>query len=117
MKLLTIFNLTNTFCRCIFAVKQFIEIMKTKVVINILVISSLYLLTPVKGMSQNFLIRAHAAEIVADMPALSCFLPTFAGFHFRNDFGMKKMMFADVVSNISLRKNILLVAINHYGYD
>ena len=116
MKLLTIFNLTNAFFCCIFAMKQFIEIMKTKVVINILVISSLCLLTPVKGVSQDFLIRAHAAEIVANMPALSCFIPTFTGFHFRNDFGMKEMMFADVVSNINIRKNILLLAVNHYGY-
>ena len=116
MKLLTIFNLTNALPCCIFAVKQIIEIMKTKVIISILIISGLYLLVPTNGMSQEQLFRAHAAEIVAKMPALSCFTPTFTGFHFRNDFGMKEMMFADVVSNINLRKNIILFAVNHYGY-
>ena len=116
MKLLTIFNLTNAFPCCIFAVKQFIEIMKTKAIISILIISGLCLLVPTNGMSQEQLFRVHAAEIVAKMPALSCFTPTFTGFHFRNDFGMKEMMFADVVSNINLRKNIILFAVNHYGY-
>ena len=116
MKLLTIFNLTNGFPCCIFAVKQIIKIMKTKVIISILIISGLFLLVPMKGMSQEQLFRAHAAEIVPDMPAQSCFLPTFVGFHFRNDFCMKEMMFADVLGIMNIRKNILLLCVNHYGY-
>ena len=116
MKLLTIFNLTNAFPCCIFAVKQFIEIMKTKVIISILIISGLCLLVPTNGVSQELLFRAHAAEIVSDMPAQSCFLTTFAGFHFRNDFGMKEMMFADVLGIMNIRKNILLFCVSHYGY-
>ena len=116
MKLLTIFNLTSAFPCCIFAMKQIIEIMKAKVIMSILIISGLCLLTPTKGMSQEQLFRAHAAEIVPDIPAQSCFLPTFAGFHFRNDFGMKEMMYADIIGVLNFRKNILFFCVNHYGY-
>ena len=108
--------MTNAFYRCIFAMKQIIEIMKTKVIIMVLIISGLYLLTPMDGRSQELLFRVHSAEIVAEMPALSCFRPTFAGFHFRNDFGMKELMFADIVGIMNIRKNILFFSVSHYGY-
>lgn len=60
--------------------------------------------------------RALAIENLAKTPATSCFSGTFAGFHFRNDFGMKEMMFAEL-SGVWLRdKNVLVATINHYGY-
>lgn len=90
--------------------------MKIRIIQKILFVSGLYCWTLASCLAQEWMFRVHTAEISAKMPALSCFIPTFAGFHFRNDFGMKEMMFADVVGNINLRRNILLIAVNHYGY-
>ncbi len=90
--------------------------MKTRIIQKILFVSVLCCWASASCQSQDWLFCVHAVEKSAKMPALSCFIPTFAGFHFRNDFGMKEMMFADVVSSINLRKNVLLIAVNHYGY-
>ena len=90
--------------------------MKTRIIQKILFVSGLCCMAPASCLSQEWMFRVHAAEISAKMPALSCFIPMFSGFHFRNDFGIKEMMFAEVLSNINLRKNILLFAVSHYGY-
>jgi hypothetical protein len=50
------------------------------------------------------------------MPASSCFLPSFVEARFRNDFGMKEMMYAQIDGVLSLNRNCLLMSVNHYGY-
>lgn len=108
--------MTNAIWRCIFAMKQIIQIMKTKLFIRILVFSCLYMAAPADGSSQDWLLRVHSAETMPKMPAVSCFSNSYAGFHFRNDFGMKEMMFAEVASAWHIQKNLLMMAVNHYGY-
>lgn len=108
--------MTNAFWRCIFAMKQFIKIMKTKIFIKLLIFSCLYISVPADGYSQDELYHAHAAENMDKMPALSAFSTSYVGFHIRNDFGMKEMMFADVSSAWYCKKNLLIMSVNHYGY-
>lgn len=60
--------------------------------------------------------RAHIVEKSAESPALGCFTPTFAGVHFRNDFGTKEMMFTNAEGMLALQKNRLLFSVTHYGY-
>lgn len=81
-----------------------------------LFISFLCSLASLQGLSQEQLMNVHAVEKSAEMPAMSCFVQTFVGFHFRNDFGMKEMMYAEVVGKMNIRKNILSFSVNHYGY-
>jgi hypothetical protein len=108
--------LTNAFWRYIFAVKQFIEIMKTEKFIKILFFSYLYMAILAEGISQDWLFRVHSVENLSGMPTMSCFSDSYAGFHFRNDFGMKEMMFADCSGTWHIKKNMLMFSINHYGY-
>lgn len=68
------------------------------------------------GHSQESLLRALAVEKLAETPATSCFSNSFAGFRFRNDFGMKEMMFADLSSIWLRNNNALIAAVNHYGH-
>lgn len=90
--------------------------MKTKILIKILFFSCLYLAVPVEGTSQEDLFCAHAAENMDKSPVLSAFSNTSVGFHVRNDFGMKELMFADVAGVWRRKKNLLMISINHYGY-
>ena len=90
--------------------------MKTKQILKLLVFSCLSFLSLEQGKSQEWMMRVHAAEKFAESPALSCFLPSFAGLHFRNDFGIKEMMFTDAEGALSLRKNKLFFSVSHYGY-
>lgn len=90
--------------------------MKTRIIQKILFVSGLCCWASASCLSQEWMFCVHAVEKSAEMPALSCFIPSFVGFHFRNDFGMKEMMFADVIGMMNLRKNILQFSVNHYGY-
>ena len=90
--------------------------MKTKRIIRILVFSCLYIVRPTVGESQDWLMRIHATEWLAEMPAMSCFTDSYAGFHIRNDFGMKELMFADISGMWKIKRNALLFYVNHYGY-
>lgn len=96
--------------------KQIIEIMKTKRFIRILVFSCLYIAVPAEGCGQDGLFRVYTAEISPETPSLSCFSDSYAAFHFRNDFGMKEMMFAEVSSTWMRKRNAILLSVNHYGY-
>jgi hypothetical protein len=97
-------------------VKQFIEIMKTLINLKILIFSCLCMTTCYRGHSQESLLRVLAVEKLAESPAMCCFSSSFAGFHFRNDFGMKEMMFAELSAVWFQNKNALLATVNHYGY-
>ncbi len=108
--------MTNAILCCIFALKQIIEIMKTKLFIRILVFSCLYIAAPAEGRGQDWLLRVHSAEISPETPSLSCFSDSYASFHFRNDFGIKEMMFAEVSATWMHKRNAILFAVNHYGY-
>jgi len=90
--------------------------MKTKIIIKILVFSCLNMVLPGVGMSQGWLMRVHIVENLAEKPAMSCFSDSHAGFHLRNDFGLKEMMYADVSGVWCVKRNALLFAVNHYGY-
>lgn len=90
--------------------------MKTKIFIRILVFSCLYMAVPADGCSQEELFRAHVAENMDKMPALTAFSSSCVGFHIRNDFGMKELMFADVTGLWQLQKNQILMSVSHYGY-
>jgi len=90
--------------------------MKTKILIKILFFSCLYVAVPVEGTSQEDLFCAHAAENMDKSPVLSAFSNTCVGFHVRNDFGMKELMFADVAGVWHRKKNLLMISVNHYGY-
>ena len=108
--------MTNAFCRCIFAMKQFIEIMKTLINSKILIFSCLCMTTWHCGHSQERLFCALSVEKLAEAPAMNCFSCSFAGFHFRNDFGMKETMFAEMSAVWLRNKNALMATVNHYGY-
>ena len=116
MKFLTIINLTNAFSCCIFAMKQFIEIMKMKKFIKILFFSCLYIALTTRGRAQEWLTHVHNADVFAEMPALGCFNPSFASVRFRNDFGTKEMMYAEVFGVLPVGKNFVLASVSHYGY-
>lgn len=90
--------------------------MKTKLFIKILVFSCLYIAVTADGYSQEELFRAHTAENMDKLPAMSAFSSSWIGFHIRNDFGMKEMMFADVSCVWHHNKNLLISTVNHYGY-
>lgn len=90
--------------------------MKTKNFIKILFLSCLYMAVLVEGRSQDWLMRVYSAEILPEMPAMSCFSDANVGFHIRNDFGMKEMMCADVTTAWHRKKNLLLMTVSHYGY-
>jgi len=90
--------------------------MKTKELLKLLVLNALCFLTTQTGFAQEWLMRVHNAHKSAEMPAVGCFSPTQIGLHFRNDFGTKEMMFADVSGIASIQKNRLFFAISHYGY-
>ena len=103
-------------CHCIFAVEQFIEIMKTLINSKILIFSCLCITTWYSGHSQESLFRALAVEKLSETPAMCCFSSPFTGFRFRNDFGMKEMMFAELSAVWLRNKNALITTVNHYGY-
>ena len=90
--------------------------MKTKNIVKILVFSVLCLALADVLWAQDALMHAYSAEISAESPAAGCFSPTYAGSRFRNDFGMKELMFADVFGMFSFRKNAVFLSVNHYGY-
>lgn len=90
--------------------------MKKKKIIKILFFSCLYIALPAESRSQEWLMRVHNADVFAEMPALSCFHHSFASAHFRNDFGTKEMMYAEVYGMLSIGKNRVLASVNHYGY-
>lgn len=90
--------------------------MKTEIILKILVYSCLCLTTHFRGQSQESLFRAHAAENLAETPALNCFATSFISFHFRNDFGLKELMFADVSGTWQSQRNAIMFSVNHYGY-
>lgn len=81
-----------------------------------MVFSGLYFLKPTDSTAQEQLIRAQSADSYAEVPALSCFSPSYAGLHLRNDFGTKELMNAAFFGTLSLQKNHLFSFINHYGY-
>lgn len=90
--------------------------MKTKQILKLLVFSCLSLLTLGQVKSQEWMMRVHAAVKSAESPALGCFMPSFAGLHFRNDFGTKEMMFTDAEGVLALRRNRVYFSVTHYGY-
>lgn len=90
--------------------------MKTLINSKILIFSCLCITTWHSGHSQESLFRALVIENLAETPAMSCFSSSFAGFNFRNDFGMKEMMFAELSGAWLRNKNALIATINHYGY-
>ena len=108
--------MTKAFPCCIFAVKQNINIMKTKSIVTIMVFSGLCIIKPFGSTAQEQLILAHSADLCAEMPALSCFMPSYAGICLRNDFGKKELMNAELFGVLSLGKNYLISYVNHYGY-
>lgn len=90
--------------------------MKTKQILKILVFSCLSLIISNPCGAQEWMMRAHIVEKSAESPALGCFTPTFAGVHFRNDFGTKEMLFTNAEGMLALQKNKLLFSVTHYGY-
>ena len=90
--------------------------MKTLINSKILIFSYLSFTTTIVALAQENMFCVHAVENLAERPAMSCFSASFAGFHFRNDFGLKEMMFAEL-SGVWLKdKNAFIATINHYGY-
>lgn len=90
--------------------------MKTKIKKKILIFSCLYVATTLLGNAQASLFRADMVEKIAKRPALSCFSTSCAGFHCRNDFAVKEMMFAEVYGIWIRHRNVILASVNHYGY-
>ena len=71
---------------------------------------------PTLLMAQGTLVQVLGVENLSEMPALGCFCPSYAEVRFRNDFGTKEMMFAEVNGVLTVRRNSLFVSVNHYGY-
>ena len=90
--------------------------MKTLINSKILIFSCLSFTATIATLAQEKMFCVHAIENLAKTPAMSCFSSSFAGFHFRNDFGMKEMMFAELSGAWLREKNGLIATINHYGY-
>jgi hypothetical protein len=90
--------------------------MKTKKLLKILVFNCLWSAAPFAGAAQDALFRVFAAEIAAERPSISCFMPSQIGVHIRNDFCTKEMMFAEMTGQLTVRKNVLTASVNHYGY-
>ena len=82
-----------------------------------MIFSGLCLSLPHIGHTQERLFPAFAAETYAEIPVLSCFIPSFAGLRFRNDFGTKEMMHAELFGTYTIHRNHLTASIAHYGYS
>jgi len=90
--------------------------MKTKKLLKLLVLNVLCLMTTHTCFAQEWMILAHTAEKYTELPAMSCFSPTRMGLLFRNDFGTKEMMFANISGVVAIQKNRLFLDMTHYGY-
>ena len=90
--------------------------MKTTLIVIIMIFSGFCTLRPFGCAAQERLICAHSADLYTETPALSCFIPSFAGTRFQNDFGRKELMNAEIVGTYAIGKNYLMSSINHYGY-
>ena len=90
--------------------------MKTKGIVNLMVFSGLCFALPYIGHTQERLFPTFAAETYAEMPVLSSFITSYAGLHFRNDFGTKEMMHAELFGSYAIHRNRLMASIAHYGY-
>ena len=87
-----------------------------KFTVKILVFSALWMRITVTLRSQDAIMRVYCSEIHDESPAPGCFGSRYACARFRNDFGTKEMMYADADGLLLLRKNGVLLSINHYGY-
>lgn len=68
----------------------------------------------IKG--QDAPLCVYRMENLPEMAALACFSPSHVGTRFRNDFGTKEMMCAEVYGVLGRNHNVLTAGLYHYGY-
>lgn len=82
----------------------------------ILLVSAMYAFCPMRSGAQDMPYGVYSVENVSDMPSLACFVPSFAGVGFRNDFGTKEMMHLEFSGTLNRQHNVLMFGLRHYGY-
>ncbi|MBR4918136.1 MAG: hypothetical protein IKZ52_02845 [Bacteroidales bacterium] len=86
--------------------------------LSILIITTLIILDALSGSAQVALQDILYTNAMQGFPAARCMLTTsYAHAGFRNDYGLKEMMFGDVEYDYIHQQDALLASASHYGYS
>lgn len=86
--------------------------------LSILIITTLIILDALSGSAQVALQDILYTNAMQGFPAARCMLATsYAHAGFRNDYGLKEMMFGNVEYDFIHQQDALLASASHYGYN